>query len=106
MRGGAKCKFISLLRHCSSEWKPCRKYVYFAIKCGALLFAYPALGDKFIPLRRYYSCDDYQYGVALPRLVGLDCSTCNTTDMKVAVGGRARPAVSACLVPGNTGVRP
>ena len=42
-----------------------------AIRYGALLFAYAALGVKFIPLPRYHSYGDYKYGVAFPRLAGL-----------------------------------
>ena len=68
-----------------------------AIKYGALLFVYAALGDKFIPLPGYHSGGDYTHGVALRRMVGLGCNTRNTTDMKVAVEGRAHRAVGACL---------
>ena len=64
------------------------------------------MGVKFIiPLSRYHSCGDYKHGVALLRLVGLGCSTCGTTFVKVAVEGRERRAVGACLVLSITGVR-
>ena len=77
-----------------------------AIKYGAFLFGYGALGVKFIILlSRYHSCGDYKHGVALLRLVGLGCSTCGTTFVKVAVEGRERRAVGACLVLSITGVR-
>ena len=69
--------------------------IYIAIKCSAFLFAYGALRVKLIPLPRYHSCRDYKHGVILPRLVGLGCSTCSTTAMKVSLKGRARRAVDA-----------
>ena len=68
-----------------------------AFKYGVLLSAYAALGVKFIPLPRYHSCGDYKHGAALPRLVGLGCSACNTSVMKVAVERRARRAVGGCV---------
>ena len=71
---------------------------FVAIKCGDFIFAYGALGVTFIPLPRYHRCGDYKHGVALPRLVGLGCSTCSATTLEVAVKGRARRAVGACLV--------
>ena len=76
-----------------------------AFKYNAFLFAYGALSVNFDPLPRYHNCGDYKHGVALPLLVRLGCSTCSTTIVKVTVVGRARPAVGACLVLGNTEVR-
>ena len=78
---------------------------YVAIEYGAFLFGYGALGVKFVSLPRYHSCGDYKHGVALLRLGGLGCSTCSVTVMKVAVEGRARLAVGACLVLDTTGMR-
>ena len=76
-----------------------------AVKYAALFLTYAELGDKFIPLPRYHSDGDSKHGVALRRMVGLGCNTCSTTDMKVAVEGRAHRAVGACSALGNTGVR-
>ena len=73
-----------------------------AFKYGPFLFAYGALGVKFIPLLKHHSWWEYKHGVALPLLVGLGCSTCSTTGTKVTVKGRARRAVGACFVLGNT----